>query len=882
MLALLALAALADPGPFDAHVLEPVPWQISNADHDALLEEAAGMAPADAIDVVVWATGPDGVERPLRDYVYDVPPVPDKETHRRAGPQPVDALGHSDGFLAGKATYLSQCHGFFWSVNLGAFTTQRGVLFDTVEDFHNPEGMNQYLTAYLENAGARVFTARERDMNPLMALADNDGLGYAEVGSGFVDGGDGFADEAPYDHSNNPFRKGSTRRFPADPNNQARWTPQVPADGWYNVYVSWKSEPDNSPNARYQLRHPGGVVDRTFDQRVHGRTWQYVDNLWLTQGESLEVVLTADSVDGNMLSADAVRIGGGMGDIRRAGLVTNEPRWSEAANLYTQYNGAPSTVYDAYGDLKGDPSSRSRWAAWEHPTGEDAVYLSWHSNAGGGTGTSTYTWLADNTAEPPGSTQLGDFVHDEIINAITSQWDADWTDRGRRTAHFSEVSPNHNDEMPSALVELAFHDHEQDTFYLKHPEFRRDASRAMYRGIVRYFADKDGTSPAYLPEPPVDVAIRHHSSGRLEVTWEPGVSGDPFGDAAQGYWLYTSPDGKSWQGGREPIQGTSTIVDTDFGERIYVRVAAFNDGGVSFPSEVVGGMRSGDGTAAVLVVAAFERLETSTLIDRSTRVGTVKSMHLRNMNAFDHTAAHGEAIGAAGWPFDTVSDEVFDDMDISGYRVVVWNAGEESTADETFSDAQQAKLRAFIDGGGALWASGSEILWDLDFRGSADDKAFASDVLGATMASDDSGSDQVDGEDLLGEVGPMDFGFDDGAVYPVEYPDVIGSSRTVVARYGNGDVAGTFGDGVFLLGYPFETIIDASVREQVAAAMLPALVPDYTPPPIPGDTGDSGLTSAGGWRRHPIADIRGCGCNGTGPRGVAIGLLALLFIRRRD
>ena len=55
--------------------------------------------------------------------------------------------------------------GWIWYDSLGRFSTQRGNLYSTVEDFHNPEGANQYLIRYLENAGAMVYTAKERGMS---------------------------------------------------------------------------------------------------------------------------------------------------------------------------------------------------------------------------------------------------------------------------------------------------------------------------------------------------------------------------------------------------------------------------------------------------------------------------------------------------------------------------------------------------------------------------------------------------------------------------------------------------------------------------------------------------------------------------------------------
>ena len=106
-----------------------------------------------------------------------------------------------------------------------------------------------------------------------------------------------------------------------------------------------------------------------------------------------------------------------------------------------------------------------------------------------------------------------------MITAFRQNWETDWRDRGVSTACFSEVAAYNNDEMPATLVELAFHDNETDATFLKHPKFRHDAARAMYRGVVRYFAERDGMTPAYLPEPPVRVSARQGMSGVVSVSY---------------------------------------------------------------------------------------------------------------------------------------------------------------------------------------------------------------------------------------------------------------------------------------------------------------------------------------------------------------------------
>ena len=148
---------------------------------------------------------------PLESLFPPPAPVTEKDpvlTHRA-----ITHVGRATGFLSGKALYLSQCHGYQWSSGVKGFTTQRGNLFDTVEDFHNPEGMNYFLSAYLENAGGAVFTVKERDHNPEWAVIDNGDPQYIEVGSSFIDGPPGYLHDEVWRYGENPFDSGNTRRF---------------------------------------------------------------------------------------------------------------------------------------------------------------------------------------------------------------------------------------------------------------------------------------------------------------------------------------------------------------------------------------------------------------------------------------------------------------------------------------------------------------------------------------------------------------------------------------------------------------------------------------------------------------------------------------------
>jgi MYXO-CTERM domain-containing protein len=333
-------------------------------------------------------------------------------------------------------------------------------------------------------------------------------------------------------------------------------------------------------------------------------------------------------------------------------------------------------------------------------------------------------------------------------------------------------------------------------------------------------------------------------------------------------------------------------VQASRGETVHARVAAYNTGGQSFPSEVVAARRARDGSPVALVVAGFDRLQTSLLPWESVggSIGDVRRMELWRVNPFDVIAAHGRALDAAGVPFDGIADERLEDIDLSPYDLIVFAAGEESTADETLSSAQQTLLAEHVDRGGAFWISGAEVLWDLDEKGSATDQAFCSDVLGATMASDDSGTTAATGSGLLAGL-DLGFGEDEGGAYPIEYPDVLNTDREVVVTYGDGSTAGALGDRVFLLGYPFEVIGSEADRAEAAARLVDALVPGWTDEG-PGDTGSETLTSTEDtgsdsdrlWARTEFP--QGCGCASTGdsrPWGLGWLMVAgILRVRRRE
>jgi hypothetical protein len=819
----------------------------------------------------LWARDARGRLVPAASLVPPPPPVPRRQQAfpgagpivRRFGPS-FDAPGATTGFLTGKTVYVSAGHGWVYSSSSNSWSTQRGNTWDIVEDFSNAEAVNIYLIRYLMNAGANVFTVREADLQEAMVIVDDSDPGYHETGPGFrPSASPGFASgRAPYTGEDNPMLLGTTREVltASTETSTARWVPHFPLAGEYAVYVAYAAALDRAPDAHYVVRHPGGETHFRVDQRRHGQTWVPLGTFYFDAGSDPQrgaVELRNDSAQpGTVLSLDAVRFGGGMGDVVRGSGVSGKRRWEEGARYYAQFSGAPASVYHytTRGDGSDDVGTRSRYAAWQHEAGEDAVFISWHTNAPApGRGTSTYVYGPNppdgtyNFTGVAGSDRLARLVHDEIVGDIRAAWDPSWRDLGVFSAYFGELNPAHNSEMPSALVEVAFHSTEADAQALKEPRFRQLVARAMYQGIARYFAERDRIPVKLLPEPPSHLALRQEGPDRVRVSWRAPADEPAAGDPPLGYRVYQSRDGRAWDNGAA-APGTSFLLrGLAPGERIYVRVTSVNSGGESFPGPTLGVRVAAAGRAPLLLVHAFDRLDAKALVPEVTPgLGTVLRMFPSRMNRFNHVVEHGEAAHRAGISFDSAQSAAVasGEVDLSAYQAVDWMAGCESTKDESFSSEEQVRVRAFAQSGGALLVSGSEIAWDLDPRGTAADQAFLSEVLSARYAGDETVARRIVAEGVMSDLSPLDI--DDGSLgtYAVRNPDFLEASglAQVVWRFeGTRNVAGILVPGrVVYLSVPIEALHPASDREALYGRALALL--GIEEPQVP----DGGLESDGG------------------------------------
>jgi MYXO-CTERM domain-containing protein len=800
-------------------------------------------------------------------------PTPHSGAFLRRGP--LEAPG-SPGALAGKTVYLSAGHGFVWT-NFG-WRTQRGNTNGIVEDLLTIEAVDQYLVPYLHAMGAYVVTVREVDLRTERVIVDDgaatlegtptegpdDAVGWGEVALPIVS--DATA----------PFDAGGARTLVASaaPSGALVYAPQIPVTGHYQVYVSYVQGQDRAPDAHWVVHHSGGTSEFRLDQRRHGHTWVLLGEFHFEQGagpdEASVRVLDDSSSPGAIISADAVRFGGGLAVHDRGGGTNGRPMYEQAARYYTQWNGAPPSVFAPFSpDTTDDVTARSRFAAWEHEAGEDAVYLAFHSNAPDpGRGTSTYSYGGgpppgplSNFSGVPGSRQLQDRVHEEIVGDLRAAWNPDWVDEGRFTAYFGEINPSHNDEMPGILVEVAYHHTPSDAAQLRDPRFRRTVSRAMAQGIARYFAERDGLPLVLPPEPPEALWVRNDGAGNLEVGWRVPEAAPGSGDPADAWVVQVSRNGHGFDDGTV-VAGTShTLEGLSPGDVRFVRVLGSNAGGRSLPSHTVGARVAPSGEASVLVVGGFDRIDGSLLLSEDLSafdLATVQRMWLRRINDGSYATRHGHAIAAAGFSFDGATDDAIESGDVTlpGYQAVDWFCGEDSVGDLPLSPLHRDAIAELLDEGGRLLVSGAELGWALDEYGADDERTFFRERLHAHYVLDDAETYDVSAVDgPLGDVGALSFS--DPEVYDPRFPDVLEAEADAATVLVYGDAPGmgaaiawgigSDGERGVLLGFPFETVAGEDDRAQLMGEILEFFGVQEAPgPDEPDPTGGTDGETEGG------------------------------------
>lgn len=737
--------------------------------------------------------------------------------------------------LNNKHLAVWQSHGIYFNQKQNRWEWQRPRLFQTVEDLYTQSYILPFLVPMLENAGANVFIPRERDTQKNEIIVDNDTKKnypnrYHEVNDrkSWKSGLEGFGNihETWFD-GENPFRSGAYRYVQSvneeDEMSYVEWIPSFPKAGNYAVYVSYKTVEKSATDARYRVYHTGGVTEFSVNQTVNGGTWLYLGNFKFEAGRNNnhKVVLTNySSVPNRIITADAVKFGGGMGNIARkpsqvikpvkvsdtdsltanvspvANLLVFEsqtsgyPRFTEGARYWLQWAGVPDSIYSkskGENDYTDDFQSRGNWV--NYLAGGSSVNpkvpglgipidmaFAFHTDAGftpndsiiGTLGICTVqntegkTDFASNISRWA-SRDLTDIVQTQIVSDIRQKFAPEWTRRGLWNKSYSE---SRMPEVPTMLLELLAHQNFADMRYGLDPRFRFTVSRAIYKGILKYLAFDSDQEFVVQPLPVEQFSCKFIKKNQLELNWNAVTDSTEISATAKQFVIYTRINNSGFNNGLV-TKNNKIVIDILPGNIYSFKVTALNDGGESFPSEILSAYRAPNEHGEVLIINGFDRVSgpdsyTSNgvaagfLNDKDAGVPYISDIsfvgaqvefdrrkkYIDNNspgfgasnrdfeteviagNNFDYPYQHGKAIKAAGFSFVSVSlkSVLNNDIDLNNYKYIdlilgkqkqtfVGNA-KKAPEFKTFPLALQQKIRNYCQNGGNLMLSGAYIASD--------------------------------------------------------------------------------------------------------------------------------------------------------------------------
>ena len=576
---------------------------------------------------------------------------------------------------------LWQSHGYYYESKLNRWEWQRARIFQTVEDLYTQSYVLPYLVPMLENAGANVLIPRERDCQTSEIIIDNDGCldtrsTYAENSADkrWIQGnGEGFAHLRPqYTDFENPFKEGTFRAIETIKKGKesvAEWIPEIPQSGHYAVYVSYQTVSNSSNDALYTIYHKGGVSQFKVNQQMGGGTWIYLGTFGFDAGKNnaCKVTLSNRSVKaGQIVTADAVKIGGGMGNIARRiseeGATDNlkssdkavnssngtgsapathqpsyvaeyqksgYPRFCEAARYWMQWAGIPDSVYsDSNGknDYTDDYKSRGIWV--NYLAGGSAVNpaekglnipvdmaFAFHSDAGttlndsiiGTLGiyqTDAYNGVFANGASRYLSHDLTDLIQSNIVRDIRTLYEPQWTRRGKWNQSYYEARVP---RVPTMLLELLSHQNFADMRYGLDPRFRFTVSRAIYKGMLQFLCSQYKMDYIVQPLPVDHMSLRMIGENEIELTWQPVADSLEPTAVAERYVVYTRIGDGDFDNG-VVVDKNSYRATLPAGIVCSYKVTALNKGGESFPSEILSAGQAFNSKGIVLIVNGFDRI----------------------------------------------------------------------------------------------------------------------------------------------------------------------------------------------------------------------------------------------------------------------------------
>lgn len=796
--------------------------------------------------------------------------------------------------LEGRHIALWQSHGNYYKKERDSWVWQRPRLFGTTEDLYTQSVVVPYLIPMLEHAGAYVFTPRERDWQRHEVVVDND---YPHVNGHYLDKNyrkfkwssstPGFAHKhATYTDDQNPFLDGTARfiRTQKKPEKAfAEWIPNIPEKGKYAVYISYKTLQESVNDAKYTVFHNGGTTEFIVNQQMGGGTWVYLGTFEFDKGvnDYGMVVLSNESSQKGVVCADAVRFGGGMGNIERSGKISGRPRFLEGARYTAQWAGMPYKVYsksEGTNDYNDDINTRSLMTNY---LSGSSVYnpeekglgvpfelsFALHSDAGfkednelvGSLGIYTTNFNEGKLASGISryaSRDFADMVLTGLQRDIQSSYGITWARRSMWNRNYSETRLP---AVPSMILEILSHQNFNDLRYGYDPKFKFTVGRSIYKSILKYVAEMHREKYTIQPLPISHFAITQGAEKNTFIlNWKEELDPTEASARPEGYVVYTRIGHGGFDNGifvRKP-QYTANI---EPGLVYSFKVTAVNKGGESFPSEILSAYKAKRSKGNILIVNAFDKLCGPTSIQSALTQGFDMATHpgipyintpahcgyqqnfdrskphveskeglgysgdeLEGMliagNTFDYPFIHGKAIQAADrYSFVSCSNEALEAGDV---KLSYYDLVDFICGedDASFGPETRTRVTNYCNKGGRIFISGSYL-----------NKKTAIDNFDTRVLKFKNGGNvppqsvkDVFGTNITISLPTLP----NEKTYTVPAPGTIlpveNGYTTFIYTSGNYG-AGTVYNGkyrTFALGFPFESIQDVSQRTHVMKAVL--------------------------------------------------------------
>lgn len=547
-------------------------------------------------------------------------------------------------------------HGYYYSNNDKMWKWQRPYVFTTVEDMETYSYIIPYIMPMLENAGANVYYPKERDTNTDEFIIDIDNSRDAiEITKNVNESEGGFLLKEFYGDYENPFVSGKHLEMKSSKlsgeNDSVVYNFKVNKTGEYAVYISY-CKGNNLSDVKYKICHSGGETNFSVNQKMGYSTWVYLGTFQFGEENSKVVVYNTSDEEG-VISSDAVKIGGGYTRISRKGTLSPKPAYMNGARYYLQYAGMPdSAVYSLSKythDYKDDYRSRGEWVnyliggIYTHNRDSSLqglnipldLSLSFHTDAGTTKTESVIGTLLIHSTKglneervfPDGrsrfaSRDLTDMVETEILKTIRRKYKSDWSSREFWDKKYSEATyPN----VPSMLIELYSHQNFGDMKYGLDPNFKFDASRAIYKGMLKFIAYSNKRDYVVTPLPVNRFSVNYQNK-TFVLNWEETLDETEETAKANAYIVYTKIDNKGFNNG-VLVKKNEYIFDKIEEGRIYsFKVKAVNNGGVSFDSETLSASINNFKDNPILIVNGFDKLSGPGFIETD-RIGGFSTRH---------------------------------------------------------------------------------------------------------------------------------------------------------------------------------------------------------------------------------------------------------------